>query len=69
MLILKPSIRMVGEEGDKKPVVQRIDEKFSEDDLIMDCLSPRDEDDANEVEDDTVDVNDSSDDEDWLSAL
>lgn len=76
MLILKPAIRMVGEEGDKKPVVQRIDEKFSEDDLIMECLSPKDEDedeDGYDVEADDVDTDEtetaSDDDQDWLNAL
>lgn len=80
MLILKPMIKMVGEEGEKKPVVQRIDEKFSEDDLIMECLSPKDEDDDElsfdddddadtdevvDIEETTTDASD----EDWLNAL
>lgn len=75
MLILKPAIRMVGEEGEKKPVVQRVDEKFSEDDLIMDCLSPKDEDeDEADNEDDveeTVEAEEttSDDSDDWLNAL
>lgn len=74
MLILKPAIRMVGEEGEKKPVVQRVDEKFSEDDLIMDCLTPREEDeDEDEVpfeEDDTTEASETTDDDsDWLNAL
>lgn len=78
MLILKPAIRMVGEEGEKKPVVQRIDEKFSEDDLIMDCLSPKDEDEDEELpfeEDDVEEATDAEEttsdasDEDWLNAL
>lgn len=73
MLILKPAIRMVGEEGEKKPVIQRIDEKFSEDDLIMDCLSPK-ESDEDEDEDDveeTVEAEEttSDDSDDWLNAL
>ena len=77
MLILKPSIRMVEDkEGNKTPVVQRIDEKFSEDDLIMECLSPKDEDEDEEVDDvdtDGVDTDEtettSEDDQDWLNAL
>lgn len=75
MLILKPAIRMVGEEGEKKPVIQRIDEKFSEDDLIMNCLSPKDsdEDDATEdVTDETIDTEEAEEatsDDDWLNAL
>lgn len=77
MLILKPSIRMVEDkEGNKTPVIQRIDEKFSEDDLIMECLSPKDEDEDEEVDDvdtDGVDTDEtettSEDDQDWLNAL
>lgn len=79
MLILKPAIRMVGDEGEKKPVVQRIDEKFSDDDLIMDCLSPKEEDEDDEVDDvdtddaeveETTDTDEITDDDsDWLSAL
>ena len=78
MLILKPLIKMVGEEGEKKPVVQRVDEKFSEDDLIMDCLSPKESDeDEDEYEEDTVDTEetteeateDSEDPDAWLNDL
>ena len=73
MLILKPAIRMVGDEGEKKPVIQRIDEKFSEDDLIMDCLSPKEaEEDEIPFEEETdIDVEETTtdDDSDWLSAL
>lgn len=77
MLILKPAIRMVEDkEGNKTPIIQRIDEKFSEDDLIMECLSPKNEDEDEDVDD--VDTNDvdtdtteetSEDDQDWLNAL
>lgn len=75
MLILKPAIRMVGDEGEKKPVIQRIDEKFSEDDLIMDCLSPKESDEDDETEDvtdetiDTEEAEEATSDDDWLNAL
>lgn len=72
MLILKPMIKMVGEEGEKKPVIQRVDEKFSEDVLIMECLTPKDEDEDDNVDDvDTEETEVASDDdsEDWLNAL
>lgn len=79
MLITKPAIRMVGDEGSKVPVIQRIDEKFTEDDLLMDCLIPREEDeDEEEVDEDTTETVDesdeeneeaSSDDDSWLDAL
>ena len=77
MLILKPAIRMVGDEGEKKPVIQRVDEKFTEEDLIMECLSPKEaEEDDDEVDDvdidesvDTEETTDETSDDDWLSAL
>ena len=74
MIITKPVIKMVGEEGDKKPVIQRVDEKFNEEDLVMDCLVPKEETEEDEVEETVeVDTDDSSDEnseeEDWLSAL
>lgn len=77
MLILKPSIRMVEDkEGNKTPVIQRVDEKFSEDDLIMECLSPKDDEDEDEVpfDEDVEDTEEdaevtSDDDSDWLNAL
>ena len=69
MLILKPAIRMVGDEGDKKPVIQRTDEKFEEDDLVLDFLVPVEEDEEeipfDEDDGDTV----SDDDAEWLNAL
>ena len=74
MLILRPSIRMVEDkEGNKNPVIQRIDEKFTDDDLIMECLSPKetDEDEDEDEVDETVDTEETetSDDSDWLNAL
>jgi hypothetical protein len=68
MLILKPVIRMVGEEGDKKPVIQRTDEKFTDDDLLLDCLIPAEEEDEEELPFDK-DEDSSDDDSDWLNAL
>lgn len=68
MIITKPLIRMVGEEGEKKPVIQRIDEKFTDDDLLLDCLIPVEEEDE-EDEGVPFDEDDSSDDSDWLNAL
>lgn len=71
MLLRKPVIRMVGEEGEKRPVIQRTDEKFEEEDLILDCLTPIDEDEDEEVpfEEEVEETEESDDDSDWLSAL
>lgn len=73
MILVKPAIRMVGEEGEKKPVIQRTDEKFSEEDLQLECLIPREEDEEVEVDedDDVVETSteDASDDDAWLNAL
>ena len=71
MMILRPTIRMVGEEGEKKPVIQRTDEKFTDDDLILDCLVPVEEDEEeDEVPfDEEVEEASETSDDDWLSAL
>lgn len=69
MFILKPTIRMVGEEGEKKPVIQRTDEKFDDEDLILDCLIPVEEDEDDEELPFDEDEDSSDDDNDWLNAL
>ena len=73
MLIIKPTIRMVGEEGEKKPVIQRFDEKFEEEDLLLDCLIPVEEEEEEEIpfDEDTDETNEAaeSSDDDWLNAL
>ena len=74
MIITKPVIRMVGEEGEKQAVIQRTDEKFAEEDLIMDCLSPKETEEEEEADvevDDIVDSDESAgtSDDDWLNAL
>ena len=37
MVLKKPFFKLVGE--DKKPVVQKFEERFEEDDLILDCMA------------------------------
>lgn len=44
MILLKPQIRMVGEDDNKTPQVQKFDEQFQEEDLQLDCLVPRETD-------------------------
>lgn len=79
MFIVQPNIRMVGEEGDKTPQVQKIENKFTEDDLILECLQEKapeeDEDDEDieeeieEVEIDEEDLPFDMDDENWIDNI
>lgn len=65
MILKKPSIKLVGE--DKIPVIQKFEERYEEEDLVLDYLY-----DFNEVEDEEVPFNEdteSDDSMDWLSKL
>jgi len=65
MILKKPTIKLVGE--DKVPVVQKFEEKYTEEDLILDYLY-----DFNEAKDEEVPFNEdteSDDSMDWLSKL
>lgn len=74
MVLRKPMIKMVGEEGNKVPVIQKFEEKYSDEDLMLDYLV-RNEDDEEDEDlpfekedvDDTTDTVD--DDSSWLDAL
>lgn len=74
MLLTRPVFRMVGDDDNKVPQILREDEKYTDEDLLLDCLMKNDEDDeeVNETDDndtddseDTVDANDMS----WLDNL
>lgn len=71
MIIYKPTIKLQGE--DKTPVIQKFDEKYSEDDLILDFMLESDEEELEETEDDKAPFDlgdsDSGADDDWLSKL
>jgi len=62
MVLKKPYIKLVGD--DKVPVVQKFEERFTEDDLVLDCMKGKKDgesmDDAEESEDGDLD---------WLSKL
>ena len=65
MVLKKPSIKLVGE--DKVPVVQKFEERYTEDDLVLDYLY-----DFKDVADEEVPFNEtaeSDDSMDWLSKL
>lgn len=38
MVCVKPLIKMVGEDGAQQPVVQKFEERYTEDDLLLDCM-------------------------------
>ena len=65
MVLKKPMIKLVGD--DKTPVIQKFEERFTEDDLILDCLTGKKSDD-NEPPFDT-DLDSEGGDLDWLNAL
>lgn len=73
MVIRKPSIKMVEDkEGNKTPVIQKFEQKYDEDDLILDFMydtgdSDDDADDNDALEDETEVA--TSDDNDWLNNL
>lgn len=68
MVIKKPIVRLVGEE--KTPVYQKFEEKYDEEDLVLDCMMAKDEDsdDAPWDEDDAEGSSGDSD-MDWLNDL
>ena len=49
MMILKPQIRMVGDDDNKTSQVQIFKEQFEEEDLQLDCLVPRETEEDDEV--------------------
>lgn len=68
MVLKKPAIKMVGNDDNKIPVVQKYEERYAEDDLVLDYLY------KNKSEDDEPPFNtdeepDSDNSMDWLNAL
>ena len=63
MVLKKPQIRLVGE--DKTPVISIFEERYSEDDLILDCMS------GNKSDEPPFDADEESDvgDMDWLNDI
>ena len=54
MLLTRPVIKLVGEDGSKIPQIQKFDSMYSEDDLVLDYLiEPDDDEEVDEVEDDS----------------
>ena len=73
MMILRPQIRMVGDDDNKVSQVQKFDEQYQEEDLQLECLVPKDaeEDDELPFDEDAMNVpEDTSDEEEYdLSKL
>lgn len=66
MVLVKPMIRLVGD--DKVPVVQKFDERYTEDDLYLDYLN-KDNDTDDEAPFDTEEESDADNSMDWLNSL
>ncbi|WP_455717430.1 hypothetical protein [Anaerosporobacter sp.] len=73
MILRKPVIKMVGDDDNKVPQIQKFEQKYSEEDLILDFMFVSDEEDdddaATDADDTDVENETVEDDEDWLSKL
>lgn len=67
MVLKKPSIKLVGD--DKVPVIQKFEERYTEEDLILDYLYNEDVAEDTDSNNTTSDSNDSDDSMDWLANL
>ena len=67
MVLRKPMVRLVGE--DKTPTLQRFEEKYSEDDLVLDYLYDDEETATEAAEDGETESTDTGDGLDWLNSL
>lgn len=67
MVLKKPQIKLVGE--DKTPVIQKFEERYTEDDLYLDCLSKSESTESYVDDDDTPFDTDGDDGMDWLNNL
>ena len=64
MILKKPAIKMVGDDENKVPQIQRFEEAFAEEDLQLECLIPKETDEEEEEADDFDKlINDDSDSE------
>lgn len=53
MLLTRPVIKLVGEDGEKIPQIQKFDNKYSEDDLVLDYLIKKDDNDENDPDEES----------------
>ena len=66
MVLRKPMVRLVGDE--KTPVLQKFEEKYTEEDLILDYLYENDNDEDEDNDDNSTESSDMND-MDWLNRL
>lgn len=74
MILKKPAIKMVGDDENKVPQIQRFEEAFAEEDMQLECLIPRetdDEEDTDEVpfEEETTEAESTASEDDELASL
>ncbi|MBO5828788.1 MAG: hypothetical protein J6R59_10125 [Paludibacteraceae bacterium] len=73
MVLKKPQIKMVGNDDDKTPVIQRFEEKYKEEDLVLDYLYKNVSSTESPIDDDDLPfgTNEASDDDSmsWLNSL
>lgn len=71
MVLKKPHIKLVGEDDNKTPVVQKFEKRFTEDDLVLDCMSKNSNTNDDKPPFDTEEETDSDADSsmDWLNSL
>ena len=67
MVLRKPMVRLVGD--DKTPTLQRFDEKYTEEDLVLDYLYEESATVAEEAEEGETESTDAGDGLDWLNSL
>jgi hypothetical protein len=70
MVLRKPVIKMVGDDDNKTPQIQKFEQKYSDEDLILDFMFETEEDEKeSEDETDNKSTETVEEDEDWLSKL
>lgn len=69
MVLKKPYIKLVGDDDNKVPSVQKFEERFTEDDLVLDCLTGKKANDNKPPFNTDKEDGDSDDSMSWLNAL
>lgn len=74
MVLRKPNIKLVETDGNMHPVVQKVEQKYSEEDLILDFMYEDEEENAdeeveNDLDETPFDEDESSDDDSWLQNI
>lgn len=67
MVLRKPLIRLVGD--DKTPIVQKFEERYKEDDLVLDCMTKNSDDSKPPFDIDEESGSDADSSMDWLNSL